>query len=441
MNRQFNLTDDAIRVALTPAPQILAPDDLASSIRATVDATAQRRAWLSRVLPAQAMASVRVLVLVGLIGLLVIVGLLLVVGAPRPSRLALPADEAMFRGGPGRTGLVLGPGPVGQPAILWEKSVGGPITANMPAVVEGVVYVADGGGGVTAFDAATGSQRWTITLGSAANTSPAVGGGLVVVGDAAGEIIALDTRDGTKRWTFNTAGEIRSSAAIVDGVVYDASTEGHLYALDLATGVKRWAFDAGGPVSRTAAVDSGTVYVGADGGVVNAVDASTGIRRWQRVLGPGQVASLAAANGVVVAASGLDDSANAHILFALDAATSDERWRFSTTSGDQLIIGAVGQESVFAPSDDGNVYALDVGTGARRWQFGNHGVLGSPDALAAGVLYVAGGDRAIYAVDEHTGVQLWQQVVTGQPGVPAVVGGRLYLATDLGSVVAIGDAP
>jgi hypothetical protein len=31
--------------------------------------------------------------------------------------------------------------------------------------------------------------------------------------------------------------------------------------------------------------------------------------------------------------------------------------------------------------------------------------------------------------------------VTGQPGVPAVVGGRLYVATDLGSVAAMGDGP
>lgn len=441
MNRQFNLTDDAIRIALTPAPRVLAPDDLASSIRATVELTAQRRRWLSRVLPARAGAWVRVLVLVALVGLLVIVGLLLVVGSPRPPRPALPVDEAMFRGGPSRTGLVLGPGPARQPVIVWEQSLGGPITANMPAVVGGVVFVADGGGGVTAFDAATGRKRWSVALGSAANTSPAVGGGLAVVGDAAGEIVALDTRDGSKRWTFHTAGEVRSSAAILDGVVYDASTDGNLYALDLATGVQRWAFDAGGAVSRSPAVESGSVYVGAAGGVVSAVDATSGIRRWQRILGPGQVASLAAANGIVVAASGLDDSANVHILFALDAASGDERWRFSTQSREQLIIGAVGEASVFAPSDDGNVYALDVGTGAQRWQFGNHGVLGSPDALAAEVLYVAGGDRAVYAVDERTGAQVWQQAVTGQPGAPAVVSGRLYVATDLGSVVAMGDAP
>jgi outer membrane protein assembly factor BamB len=46
----------------------------------------------------------------------------------------------------------------------------------------------------------------------------------------------------------------------------------------------------------------------------------------------------------------------------------------------------------------------------------------------------------VYAVDVRTGGRLWQQGVVGQPGPPAVVGGRLYVGTDLGVVVAIGAA-
>ena len=43
MNARFSLTDEAIRAALTPAPQVVAPFDLAVSIQATVHATPQRR--------------------------------------------------------------------------------------------------------------------------------------------------------------------------------------------------------------------------------------------------------------------------------------------------------------------------------------------------------------------------------------------------------------
>ena len=196
MNPQFTLTDDAIRAALTPAPQVQAPYDLAASIRATVDVTPQRRRFVLGILSPRSGASWRALVLAALVGMLLLVGLLLAVGSRRPVLPALVSDVAMFHGGPGRTGVVAGPGPAGQPTIAWERSVGGPINGNMPAVVADVVYVADGGGGVEAYGAATGDPRWQVSLGSAVNTSPAVGGGLVVVGDAAGDVVALDIRDG-----------------------------------------------------------------------------------------------------------------------------------------------------------------------------------------------------------------------------------------------------
>ena len=438
MNPQFTLTDEAIRAALTPAPQVQAPFDLAASIRATVDVTPQRRRFFLGIISPRG-GGPRALILIALIGMLLLVGLLLVVGSRRPVLPAVVSDVAMFHGGPGRTGVVAGPGPAGQPTIVWQQSVGGPINGNMPAVVADVVYVADGGGGVAAYGAAIGDLQWQVSLGSAVNTSPAVGGRRVVVGDAAGEIIALDILDGQRRWVFHTAGEVRSSAAIVDGVVFVGSADGNLYALDLSTGTKRWAFDAGGAVTRSPAIDHGVVYVGAAGGKFSAIDAASGTLRWRTALGAGQIGSPSVADGLVVAASGLDDSTAPHILFAFDALTGDVRWRFSAPSGQVLGIGALGDGLVFAPGGDGNVYAVDAANGVLQWTFDAHGTLGSVDALAGGVLYVAGGDRAVYAVDARTGTQLWRQAVTGQPGAIAVVGDRVYLGTDLGKVVTLGD--
>jgi outer membrane protein assembly factor BamB len=381
-------------------------------------------------------------VVVAIVGLLLLIGLLLAVGSRRPVRLAVVSDVAMYHGGPGRTGVVAGPGPIARPAIAWQASVGGPIAGNMPAVIAGVVYVADGGGGVEAYEAATGSVRWKVSLGNPVNTSPAIGGGLLVVGDGAGDVVALDIRDGSRRWIYSTAGEVRSSAAIVDGVVYVGSADGNLYALNLTTGEKRWAFDAGGAVTRSPAVDAGIVYVGAAGGTLSAVDITSGRLRWQRALGPGQIAAPAVANGLVVAASGLDDLTAPHSLFVLDALSGDVRQRFSAPPGELLVIAALADGSVFVAGGDGYVYAVDLGTGALLWTFDGHGSLGaqheSVDALAGATLYVAGGDQAVYSVDAHTGTQVWRQEVTGQPDGIAVVGDRAYIGTNLGTVVAIG---
>lgn len=442
MNRHVTLTDSAIRAALTPPPHVRAPYELAESIMATVDVTPQRRrAWVFRPSLRQAGATLRLIALVAVLALLLVIGLVLAVGSRPPVPPAVVSDVEMFHGGAARTGVVTGPGPAGRPTIVWQESVGGPITANMPAVVADVVYVADGGGGVQAYEAATGTQRWRVSLGSPANTSPAVGLGLVVVGDAAGDIVALDVIDGHRRWAFHTGGEVRSSAAITDGVVYVGSADGRLYALDLATGVKRWAFDAGGAVARSPAVDRGVVYVGAADGTFSAVDAASGTLRWQKALGEGGIATPAVADGLVVAASGLDSATATRILFALDAVTGDERWRFSAPSGQQLVIAALGNGSVFAAGGDGMVYALVADTGELQWTFDGHGTLGSVGALAGGVLFVAGGDRAVYAVDATTGAQLWRQEVTGQPGAIAVVDDRMYIGTDLGAVIAIGGEP
>ena len=318
MNWQIDLTDDLIRTALTPGPRVQAPVDLVESVRAAVAVTPQRRRpWVFGSAQTQAGLSMRIVVLAVLVGLLLLVSLLIAIGSRRTALPAAVLDVAMYHGGPGRTGVMQGPGPARQPVIAWVQTVGGPITANQPAVVADVVYIADGGGGVEAYGAAAGAPRWAISLGSPVNTSPAVGDGLVVVGDAAGDIVALDIRDGSTRWSVHTGGEVRSSAAIVDGVVYIGSADGNLYAVDLATGAVRWRFVAGGAVTRSPAVDGGLVYVGAAGGILSAVDAASGKVRWQKTLGPGQVGSPAVADGLVVAAGGFDDATAARGLFGL----------------------------------------------------------------------------------------------------------------------------
>jgi outer membrane protein assembly factor BamB len=86
-----------------------------------------------------------------------------------------------------------------------------------------------------------------------------------------------------------------------------------------------------------------------------------------------------------------------HILFVLDALNGTERRRFTAPVGELLTIAALGDRAVFVAGGDAKVYAVDLGSGAIVWTFDGHGSLGSQhepiDALAGGVLYLAGGDR------------------------------------------------
>ena len=437
MTDRFVLTDSAIRAALAPPASVRAPFDLAASIRSEVDATPQRRPSLLGRLIQPVDRPVRLIAVAAAIALLALIALLIASGRQSPQIL----DEAMFRGDSGRTGVVAGPGPATTASIAWDKGVGGPVIQNMPAIVDGVVYVADGSGVVTTFAATDGEQGWSTNLGSPANTSPAVASGLVIVGDNAGDVVALDTNDGNQRWIAHTGGAVVSSPAIVDGVVYVGSADGYLYAIGL-DGRQRWATQVGGAITRSPAVVGGRVFIGADGGRFVALD-TTGNVIWRRTLDTGQMATPAARDGVVLATSGLGVAAAPHVLYGLDADTGTPLWQWQAASVSELYVGAFDSGLAVIISADHNVYALDIHAGSipptLRWPpFRTGGPVGNGAAIAGGVVYIAGGDRTVYAINERTGKEIWHQSVSGQPGAVGVVGDRLYVATDLGRVIAIG---
>jgi|GEM_PF-2523504 outer membrane protein assembly factor BamB len=444
MSERFDLTESAIRHALTPPATVRAPLDLAAAIRLEIDATPQRRRPVLVLAVSTTDRRLRLLAIAAVLAMLALLAVFVVIGHRSIVPELAIVDEAMFRGGPARTGVVVGPGPTTTETIAWDQPVAGPIVANMPAIVGGVVYVADGSGAVTAFRAATGDALLSVNLGSPASTSPAVATGLVVVGDDAGDVVALDATNGAERWVFHTNGSVRSSPAIADGVVYVGSEDGHLYAIDLANGQQRWAFDFGGAITRSPAVSGGLVFAGADGGRFKAIDAATGQERWERTLDAGQIATPAVRDGVVLASSGLG-TAGPHAVYGLDASTGKTRWTWASPSGQEVYVGGFDTDLAIVISADGNVYALDTrpeaSTPLVRWRFKTGGPVGSAVAIAGGVVYVAGGDRTIYAVDEHAGTEIWAQAVSGQPGAIGIVGDRLYVATDLGRVIAITGTP
>jgi eukaryotic-like serine/threonine-protein kinase len=356
---------------------------------------------------------------------------------PTPGPLGVP----MARGGPERTGVMPGPGPAGDPTAAWPiVSANGPV-AVMPAVVGGVVYVADQGGIVRALDAESGAQRWSNDMHSPVNASPAVGGGLVIVGTDAGQVIALDVATGNVVWRFPTLASARASPAIVGDVVFVGSDDGDVYALDVATGVKRWATSLGAPVTRGVAVSDGIVYAGATGGIFSAMNAATGAVMWRRDdLGAGEVGTPMVADGLVFVAGGLLEEGPSDRTTALDIRDGKERWHFAPGDGQPVYNGAVADGAIYIASNDGDVYRLDDQTGvvATGWPFHTGGAVGTLGALADGVLYVPCADRSIYAVDVRTGIQRWRFTVQGAPNAMAVVDGRIFVGTDLGKIYGIG---
>ena len=191
MNRRER-NDAIFRAALTPVAGPSLTSGLADAIHDALMATPQVKApsrwsiggWGIR-LPAR--TAVATLIVVALLGLVAFIAVVLSRPAPNPF------DAWTYHGGPERNGVMPGPGLAGNPEILWQVSLKGPV-AVQPAVVAGTVYVADDSGTVQALDAATGAVRWKKELGGPVDGSPAVADGRVYFGTKAGQVVALDDR-------------------------------------------------------------------------------------------------------------------------------------------------------------------------------------------------------------------------------------------------------
>ncbi|WP_329345412.1 outer membrane protein assembly factor BamB family protein [Streptomyces sp. NBC_01352] len=191
-----------------------------------------------------------------------------------------------------------------------------------------------------------------------------------------------------------------------------------------------WVFSPGRRNMSTPAVADGGVHVSSGSGLY-ALDAATGQERWRFVTSGDRIKVLAptVADGVVYFGTGHADG----LAYAMDALTGRQIWQVATgapvTSRPAVVDGVV-----YLSSEQG-LSALDAATGERRWVLAGNPVLGSP-TVAAGVVYVhIGGskeDKGVHALDAATGERRWR-FTTGrewnEASRPAVADGSVYVTS------------
>jgi outer membrane protein assembly factor BamB len=354
-------------------------------------------------------------------------------GIPTPT--AVP--EGMYRGDAAHTGVMPGPGPEGEPGLLWrfdyhELLPVSIVSSGSPTLAGGTLYVSQSDPGiVTAIDAVTGQRRWQSTVGMMGATSPAVAGGLVFV-EAAGRpmggsdtdyLIALDAATGTERWRYESGRIEDSSPAVANGTVYVATADGSLRAIDALTGSERWRFDLTAPDP-----------------------ASPRPKTVDRYAIPSAPVSPAVADGIVYATS------REGVLFAVDAVTGRQRWRFQSDAnyfqtpavagGQVFLVVELSTRDPAADNSSAWVYALDARTGAENWVW-HDGLTGRPPAVANGMVYLATvtrSDHQITALEAATGKAVWTSVDAGDGSAPVVVGTTIYATSGDGGLYAIDGA-
>lgn len=185
----------------------------------------------------------------------------------------------------------------------WSASVGGWVQAA-PAVANGLVYVACRDQRIYTFDAQTGGEEWAVKTGEMAVSAPTVAGGTVFAGSHDGFVYALDAETGDEQWAFETGSPVAGSPAVANGSVYVGSHDGHVYAISATEGTEQWSVETEGKVTASPAVVADTVYVGSHDHRLYALEAATGDERWTLKTNGPVYEGVAIADGRIYLVSG-----------------------------------------------------------------------------------------------------------------------------------------
>lgn len=235
-----------------------------------------------------------------------------------------------------------------------------------PAFGESLVYITTADGYLYAIDKGFsglpllegeardgGGLAWQAVVGDEEEPQPLIAGPalnpdpdnpLVLVGSEDGNLYAYDAElGGDPLWSFPTRGKIWSTPVVRNGVAYFGSHDHNVYAVNVVDGTEEWRFTTGGAVAGRPLIFDGLVVVGS-----------------------------------------FDRK-----LYALDASTGEMRWPEPVEGSNWFWAGAVADErTIYAPSMDGNVYAVDR-DGVLSWKCDMGSAIVSRPALISGALLVA----------------------------------------------------
>ncbi len=284
----------------------------------------------------------------------------------------------------------------------------------------------------------TGGQVWS---------SPVHHQGLVFVGSDDGALWALDAESLAPKWKLHTAGRVRSTVAVLAGagdaagdVLFFTSDDGFLRAAS-PSGEEQWRFDLGGrSVARilphtlppyaydysasSPAVHGGVVYVGSADGHLYAVDAASGRQRWRFATGA-PIRSTPVVDGGTVFFAGWD-----HHVYALTADAGEEVWRFDT-GGVVQASPALGGGRLYVGSRNPGVFALGRADGRKIWEWVHEdgSWVESTAVFDDGTVYVGSSDALVLqAFDAASGELKWSYRTGGWSwATPAVAAEVVYI--------------
>lgn len=132
-----------------------------------------------------------------------------------------------------------------------------------------------------------------------------------------------------------------------------------------------------------------------------ALDAETGVEKWKFFAGSGGYQStITVVDGMVYT---IGSNENDVYIHALDAQTGEEKWKYKIKASNGFVV----VDSVLYVASDG-LYALDAITGALKWKYSTEEQLTSSPAVAEGIVYCVTVNGPIYAISADSGTLKWK---------------------------------
>ena len=263
---------------------------------------------------------------------------------------------------------------------VWSKRIGKGAQEFYlkltPAVIDGMLFVADHEGQLAATNLDDGKVQWEIHDKNVQYTGgPGGGDELVFIGTGDGRVIARESATGKLKWVAKVTSEVLASPTAASGMTVVRTGDGKVYGLDSASGATQWIYDLSVPsltLRGTSApvIDEDLVIVGFDNGRLAALDLRTGRPAWESPLAiPSGRSDLE--RMVDVDADPVVRGATVYVasfqgqIGAVSIIDGQLEWTREISSYAQL---AVGEGRVFVTDEQGSVWALDRQDGTSQWK-------------------------------------------------------------------------
>ena len=316
----------------------------------------------------------------------------------------------------------------GSPQVIWTANIGKGTTSSRvlttpPVIADGKVFTKDAESTVSAFEAGTGKVLWSVTLkpekgrdGDEFGGGLAWYGGRLFVTTGFAQVFSLNPANGEEIWHSSVSAPIRGAPLVFGDRVFSTSIDNKLHAMAAVDGSDLWSFSG---LSEVAG------YVGGNSPAGSA----------EYVVAPftsGELVCLRLDNGRTI-------------------------WNESVVGNNRGELRAFGNLAdirgrpvidrglVYAMGTAGQVSALDLRTGQRKWE---RSIGGSQTPWAAGdFVFVVTGSADVAALSRDSGKVKWATPLTQyldekrskpiQWAGPVLAGDRLLVAGTTGELLAI----